>query len=129
MEKTANEAAVKPMSDGLTKFRQTFTRLHLFDCNPFYLISALLLIYSIYRISVGPRFLPTDKLQVIFNFSSLESYSVLLVLTVIFLARRAIWYDATLLTVIENILVVVPFMLLSHASFVENDLAGLGMLQ
>jgi hypothetical protein len=83
-----------------------------------------LLIYSIYRISVGPRFLPTDKLQIIFNFSSLESYSALLVFTVIFLARRAIWYDATLLTVIENILVLVPFMLLSHASFVENDLAG-----
>src|SRR5688572_3137799 len=96
---------------------------HLFDSNPFFPISALLLIYSIYRISVGPHFFATETRQLIFNFSSLETYSLMLVATAIFLARKMIWYDSALLVVLANILALIPFMLLSHASFMENGLA------
>ena len=67
----------------------------LFACNPFYLASAAPLLFGCYRISVDPAFLPDETVQLIFNFFSLQSYEVLIVLTAVFLARRRIWYDST----------------------------------
>src|SRR5512138_2308009 len=61
-------------------------------CNPFYLVSAALLLYGIYRVSVDPAMGGHEVLQLCFNLSSLEVYEALLVLTAIFLARRLIWY-------------------------------------
>lgn len=95
----------------------------LIRCNPFYLISAVLLIYGVYRASVDPHFLSTETRQVIFNFGSLELYGVMLAVTAIFLSRRLIWYDATLLVFLENVLVLVPFILISHAVFLDSSLA------
>jgi hypothetical protein len=96
----------------------------LIRCNPFYLISAVLLIYGVYRASIDPHFLSTETRQVIFNFGSLEIYGLMLVLTAIFLSRRQIYYDATLLVFLENVLVLVPFILISHAVFLESGLAS-----
>jgi hypothetical protein len=93
--------------------------------NPFYLLSAALLLYGIYRAAVDPRFLETDSKQVIFNFSALQVYEALLAVTAIMLARRRIWYDAGLLVKLDALLVMVPFILISHAIFVGE---GLGRL-
>ena len=89
-------------------------------CNPFYLLSAAFLLFGMYRVSVDPNFLPAEVAQLTFNFSSLQCYELLLVGTAIFLARRRIWYDSTLLIVLENLLVLVPFMLISQAALVEQ---------
>ena len=86
-------------------------------CNPFYLFSALLLIYGIYRASIDPHFLRSEILQLVFNYCSLEIYGLMLVSTAIWLARKQIWYDSTLLVFLENIFVLIPFMLVSHAVF------------
>src|SRR6185436_6308061 len=89
-------------------------------CNPCYLLSAALLLYGLYRVSIDPHFLPAEAAQLTFNFSSLQCYELLLVGTAIVLARRRIWYDSTLLVVLENLLVLVPFILISQAALVEQ---------
>jgi hypothetical protein len=71
----------RPISDWLK---------HLMACNPFYLVSAALLLYGMYRISLDPGFLPTETGQLVFNFSSLQFYELLLVFTAVVLARRSI---------------------------------------
>ena len=58
-------------------------------CNPFYLVSAALLLYGLYRVSVDPNFLATESAQLFFNFTSLQLYEVLLVGTAIVLAGPA----------------------------------------
>ena len=87
--------------------------------NPFYPISAAVLLYGFYRVSADPRFLPGEIAQLIFNFTSLQVYELVLVTTAIFLAGRRIWYDSTLLVGVENLLVLVPFMLISQAALIE----------
>ena len=95
----------------------------LIRCNPFYLLSSILLVYGIYRVAIDPFFAKRDLLQILFSFGSLELYSAMLVLTSIWLARKSIWYDSTLLVFLQNMLVLMPFMLASHAVFMGNSLA------
>ncbi len=94
----------------------------LLACNPFYLVSAALLLFGMNRVSADPDFLRTELAQLTFNFSSLQLYELLLVGTAIVLARRALWYDSTLLVVLENLFVLVPFMLVSQAAFMQPGL-------
>jgi hypothetical protein len=92
----------------------------LFVCNPFYLASAALLLYGVYRISSDPNFLATEIGQLTFNFASLQLYELLLAGTAMVLVARRIWYDATLLVVLENMLWIVPFILVSQAALIEQ---------
>ena len=92
-------------------------------CNPFYLVSAALLLYGFYRVSVDVNFLRSELAHLWFNFSSLQCYELLLVLTAVLLARRRIWYDSTLLVGLENLLVLVPFILLSEAALIGQEMA------
>ena len=91
-------------------------------CNPFYLISAALLLYGFYRVSVDPGFMGSEPAQLAFNFTSLQLYEILLVVTAVFLARRRIWYDSTLLVTLENGLLLVPFILISAAALLNTRL-------
>ena len=93
---------------------------HLLSCNPFYLVSAALLLYGLFRVSVDPNFLSHEPAELLFNFSSLQCYELVLVLTAVFLARRRIWYDSTLLVGLENMLVLVPFILISQAALIDT---------
>ncbi len=88
--------------------------------NPFFLASAALLLYGMYRISIDVNFLPTETGQLTFNFSSIQLYELALVITAAILARRRIWYDSTMLVVLENLLILVPFILVSHAALIEH---------
>ena len=92
-------------------------------CNPFYLCSAGMLLYAINRLSTDPNFLSDETQNLLFNFAALEVYELMLVGTGIVLAARRIWYDSALLVVLENGLVLMPFMLVSHATFVDKGLA------
>ena len=97
----------RPLSWWLRKF---------FACNPFYLASAVLLLYGCYRISIDETFVDHDTARLLFNFSSVQVYELLLVGVAIFLARRYLWYDSMLLVGLENMLVFVPFLLVSLAA-------------
>lgn len=85
-------------------------------CNPFFLCSAALLLFGVNRLS-GEQKLFGDEIQnLLFNFSALQFYEVLVVFTAVVLARRKLWYDSALLVVLEQGLVLVPFMLMSQAT-------------
>jgi hypothetical protein len=85
-------------------------------CNPFFLYSAALLLFGVNRLSTDDRLFASDLHNLFFNFFSLQLYEVALVLTAVVLARRRVWYDSALLVVVENGLLLVPFMLISQAS-------------
>ncbi len=89
-------------------------------CNPFYLVSAALLLFGMYRISVDRNFFTEEISQLAFNLTSLEFYEILLVATAVFLARRRIWYDSTLLVGLENLFIFVPFVLLSQVALIST---------
>lgn len=88
--------------------------------NPFYLLSALLMLQGIYMVSIDPQMFGQEQSQLAFNFSSLQIYELLLVLTALFLARHQLWHDTALLFWLENLFVFVPFILISQASMLEN---------
>ena len=92
----------------------------LLACNPFYLVSVALLLYGCYRISLEPGVFGKESAHLIFNFGSLQAYELLLVVTAVFLSRRRIWYDSTLLVGLENLLLLVPFILLTQAALLPN---------
>jgi hypothetical protein len=95
----------------------------LFACNPFYLVSAALLLYGCHRVSIDAPFLNLESARLLFNFISVQFYEVLLVFAAIFLARRCLWYDSTLLVGLENLLVFVPFILISQAALIDTQMA------
>lgn len=105
----------KPLSWWLRKF---------FACNPFYLVSAALLLYGCYRISIDETFVNRETARLLFSFSSVQVYELVVVGVAIFLARRCLWYDSTLLAGLENMLVFVPFILISQAALTGPQLTG-----
>lgn len=105
----------RPLSWWLRKF---------FACNPFYLVSAALLLYGCYRVSIDEPFVSHETARLLFSFSSVQIYELLLVFVAIFLARRCLWYDSTLLVGLENLLVFVPFILISQAALTDPWMTG-----
>lgn len=93
--------------------------------NPLYPFSAALLLFGINRLSTDPTFLPVEEANLFFNFSALEFYELMLVGVALLLAHRRIHYDATLLAIIENGLVFVPFILVTQAVLIGRDMAAL----
>ena len=91
--------------------------------NPFYLVSAALLLFGINRLAVDPNFLKAEVAKLGFNFSALQVYELLVVGVAILLARRKVWYDSTLLVVVENLLVLVPFILITQAVLIGREVA------
>ena len=91
-------------------------------CNPFFLCSAALLLFGVNRLSIDPTLFTEDKANLFFNYSALQLYGFLVVGAAIVLARRKIWYDSALLVVVENGLVLVPFMLLSQGALLNPKL-------
>src|SRR3954470_18888967 len=79
--------------------------------NPFFIASAALLLLGINRLAVDPSFLRVEETKLLFNFSALQLYELLLAALTLFLAGRAFFYDSTLLVAIESIVLLVPFML------------------
>jgi hypothetical protein len=92
--------------------------------NPFYPLSAALLLFGINRLSVDPAFLEVEEQKLLFNFTALEIYELLLVVVGLVLARRHLRYDSTLLVVIANGLVLVPFILITQAVLIGRGLAA-----
>lgn len=91
-------------------------------CNPFYLVSAALLLLGVNRLSIDPGFLGDERQNLLFNFLALQVYGLLVAGTAIVLRRRRVWYDSALLVVLEHGLVLVPFMLVSQAALISERL-------
>jgi hypothetical protein len=91
--------------------------------NPFYILSAALLLLSMRLLSGDSRIFHDEGPQLFFNFSSFQFYELLLVGTAIALARRRIWYDSALLVWLEMMFLFVPFILVSQALLLENKIA------
>src|SRR5438034_2171965 len=119
-EITSND--ILPEESGPTTKRASRWFVRFLACNPFYIFSAALLLYGLYRVSVDPHFLSKETTHLMFNFSALQFYELLLVTTAIFLAGRGIWYDSMLLVGLENMLVLVPFLLVSQAALIDTRL-------
>ncbi|MBI5772685.1 MAG: hypothetical protein HZA89_02950 [Verrucomicrobia bacterium] len=103
-----NEAVPTP------NWRQWMRRLLV--CNPFFLCSAALLLFGVDKLSGDPGFLDGDETrQLLFAFFALQIYELIVVGTAVALARRQIWYDSALLTVLDHGLALVPFMMMSQA--------------
>ena len=92
--------------------------------NPFYIISAALLLWSMRRLSLDSRIFSRELPQLLFNFSSFQFYELLLAVTAIVLARRRVWYDSGLLVGLENLFICVPFLLVSQALLLQNWIAS-----
>jgi hypothetical protein len=105
----------RPLSWWLRKF---------FACNPFYLVSAALLLYGCYLISMDAAVFNLEDTRLEFNFTSVQVYEILLVTVCLFLARRSLWYDSTLLVGLENLLVFVPFILISQAALTGTTMTA-----
>jgi hypothetical protein len=95
-------------------------------CNPFFLCSAALLLYGVNRLSGEDQLFRDEIHNLLFNFSALQFYEVLVVIAALVLARRRVWYDSALLAVLEQGLVLVPFMLISQAT-VQGETARDGL--
>jgi hypothetical protein len=91
-------------------------------CNPFYLVSAALLLCGLYLVSDDAHFPGRETAQLTFNFTALQFYEALLAATAIMLARRRIWYDSTLLVGLENLFVLVPFILVTQAAWLSQTM-------
>ncbi len=91
--------------------------------NPFYIASAIMLLYSMFRLSTDPRMFAEEVSQLFFNFGSFQVYELMVTVTAVVLARRKILYDFSLLVCIETIFSYVPFILISQALLIEGELA------
>ncbi len=103
-------------------WRQWLRRLLV--CNPFFLLSAALLLFGLNRLSVDPNFLQREEAKLLFNFGALQGYEILVVGTALVLARRRIWYDSSLLVVVEQGLLLVPFLFITQAALIDRRLAS-----
>ncbi len=91
--------------------------------NPFYIASAILLLYAVFRLSTDSKIFAEEVSQLFFNFGSFQFYEVMLAGTAIVLVRRRILYDFSLLVCIESMFAFVPFILITQASLFDNELA------
>ncbi len=111
--------AAPPPANPVPPFDWRYWARRLLVCNPFFLCSAALLLFGVNRLSLDPNFLGEDHANLLFNYAALQCYEWLVVVTAIILARRKIWYDSALLAVVENGLVLVPFMLISQGALMD----------
>ncbi len=133
-----NEETNAPVNPGIPLISHASPTLHnrpfsywakkFLACNPFYLVSAMLLLYGLYSVSKDPHFLTKELSQLSFNYSSLQVYELFLVATAMFLARYGIRYDSHLLGVLENMLLLVPFILISQAALNEISITAVWVL-
>ena len=114
--------APPPIVPAAPAFDWRYWARRLLVCNPFFLCSAALLLYGVYRLSLDPNIFKEEQSNLLFNYFALQFYEWLVVLAAIVLARRKIWYDSALLVVVENGLMLVPFMLISQGTLLNPRL-------
>ncbi len=102
----------------LAELRQIGRKL--LACNPFYLISAAFLLYGLGH-AVNATLdhhnelenLLVEPMEFLMHYATPEVYGLLLVGTAVFLCRRKVWYDSTLLVVLAMVFLPVSAILLN----------------
>ncbi|HTI71522.1 MAG TPA: hypothetical protein VMF06_16230 [Candidatus Limnocylindria bacterium] len=115
-------ASSEPWCPWTSPIRWTYWIRRLLVCNPFFLVSAALLLFGVNRLSLDANFLGNERENLLFNFGALQVYAGLLTVTAIVLSRRRVWYDSALLVVLEHGLVLVPFILIGQAALIGSYL-------
>jgi len=90
--------------------------------NPFYPLSAVLVLFGIFLLSGDERLFGAELAQLWFNFGALAGFGLLIVTTALFLFRRCIHYDTLMLVVLATLPILVPFILISQAAFLGSGL-------
>ncbi len=90
--------------------------------NPFYPLSAVLVLFGIFLMSGDERLFGGELAQLWFNFGAVEGYGLLIGLTALFLFRRGVHYDTLMLVVLATLPILVPFILISQAAFLGGGL-------
>ena len=123
MENSADAESLPPVIAGPPSIDMRAWMKRIIARNPFYLISAGLLLYGINQLTTDPKLVGAEFSMLRFNFCALIIYEVMLVVTAISLARRGVWYDALLLVGLSNLFIIVPFSLISRAVLLDSKLA------
>ncbi len=89
--------------------------------NPFYIGSAVLILYGIVLVNNDERFLDDDLSQILFNLSAVELYELCLIAFAVVLMRRKIFRDSLLLVFLESLFLTVPLILLNGSIHVGLD--------
>lgn len=89
--------------------------------NPFYPLSAVLVLLGVFLLSGDDRLFSTEAGQLYFNFGTLQMYGFLIATTAVFLFRRAIYYDTLMLVVLAGLPILVPFILISQGAFLGTS--------
>lgn len=84
--------------------------------NPFYPMSAVLVLLGVFLLSGEEAFFGSETRQLVFNMSAVQIYGLLMVGTAIYLNRKQIIYDAVLLAALVSLPILVPFVLISQAA-------------
>lgn len=100
---------------------ENFLSKFIVTCNPWFLSSAVMLLYGIYQVRVDKIFLDSEELEVLFSFFTLQIYEAMAIFSAWFFLKRKLSYDAVFLIVVVGILSLIPFLNLSQALHLEND--------
>ncbi|MGB0580663.1 MAG: hypothetical protein ACPGVU_13240 [Limisphaerales bacterium] len=120
---TQSNPALLLVSGDKSEKAPKFAWIRLMAGNPFFLISPVLLLFGLFSVATEPQMLGQEQASLAFNFSSLGIYEVMLVVAAVSLAGRGLRYDAGMLVWLESMLLFVPFLLLSQASFLATGTA------
>src|SRR4051812_9888214 len=123
MENSADAESLPPVIAGPPQIDLRALMKRIIARNPFYLISAGLLLYGINQLTTDPKLVGAEFSLLRFNFCALIIYEIMLVATAVALARRGIWYDALLLFGLANVFIIVPFSLITRAVYLNSELA------
>ena len=123
MENSADAESLPPVIAGPPQIDLRALMKRIIARNPFYLISAGLLLYGINQLTTDPKLVGAELSMLRFNFCALIIYEIMLITTAITLSRRGIWYDALLLVGLANVFIIVPFSLITRAVQLNSGLA------
>lgn len=117
LESAASRPEIEPAESGWRLLRRWIVA-----GNPFYPLSAVLVLFGIFLLFGDERLFGAELAQLWFNFGALEGYGLLIVVTTLFLFRRGIHYDTLMLVVLATLPILVPFILISQAAFLGGGL-------
>ncbi|MCH2209455.1 MAG: hypothetical protein MK132_26835, partial [Lentisphaerales bacterium] len=100
---------------------ENFWNKFIVTCNPWFLSSAVILLFGIYQIRVDEVFLGSEEVEVLYSFFTLQVYEIMALLSAWCFLKRRLNYDAVFLIIVVGILSLVPFLNLSQALHLENS--------
>ncbi|MCM8532257.1 MAG: hypothetical protein NE330_13935 [Lentisphaeraceae bacterium] len=91
-------------------------------CNPWFLSSAVLLLLGIYNVQMDENFISTEESEVLFSFFTLQIYEVMALASTWYFMKKYFHHDAVLLIIIVAILSLIPYLNLSQAIHLEDQM-------